>query len=170
MLQLIPRRTANLGAFVVVAAMLAYAYYAQFVLLLEPCPLCIFQRVAFIALALIFLAAGLHAVGRIGSRVYALLAGMAALCGAAIAGWHVRLQHLPADQVPECGPGLDYMLEILPITEVLERAFTGSGECAEINWSLLGLSMPGWALIWFVLLGVFGVYMNWRHETDYATR
>ncbi|MBW5801390.1 disulfide bond formation protein B [Halomonas elongata] len=120
---------------------------------LEPCPLCIFQRVAVIAAGVVFAIAALHdPKGRAGAAIYGLLGVVAVGAGIGLAGRHLWLQSLPADQVPSCGPGLDYMMEILPLREVLATVLTGSGECAEISASLLGLSLPGWTLIGFVVL------------------
>src|SRR5690606_24412879 len=155
-------RIGNLLGFIACALLMGYAWYAPFVLELEPCPLCIFQRVAMIALGVIFLVAALHGPARTGRRVYGALLAIAALAGIAIAGRHVWLQNLPPDQVPSCGPGLSYMLDAFPLTEALRMAFTGSGECAEIDWTFLGLSMPAWVLIMFALLGGFAVWNNWR--------
>ncbi len=155
-------RVFNTVAFLACALLLAFAYYQQFYVGLEPCPLCIFQRIVFIALGIVFIVSAAHGDGPIRSRIHATLLGLMAGTGASIAAWHVRLQHLPAGEVPECGPGLDYMLDALPLTQALKMAFTGSGECAEVVWSLLGLSMPSWALVWFVLLGTAGVWINWR--------
>jgi len=156
------KRWINLLGFTVCAALLGFGYYSQFYQGLEPCPLCIFQRVAFIALGVIFLIAGLHNPGRIGARLYAVLIGLAGLAGTGIAGWHVYIQNLPPDKVPECGPGLDYMLEAFNFSQTLKMVFTGSGECAEISWSFLGLSMPAWALLWFVGFTLVGFIANWR--------
>lgn len=153
------RRWLNLAGFAAVVGLMAYALYAQHVLGLEACPLCIFQRVALISLGLVLLVAGLHAPR--GARVYGLLAVLVAATGAGIAGWHVYLQNLPPDRVPACGPGLEYMLDAFPFVEVLEMVFTGSGECADVNWQFLGLSMPGWVLVWFVVLGSLAAYANW---------
>ncbi|SDN61487.1 disulfide bond formation protein B [Vreelandella arcis] len=120
---------------------------------LEPCPLCIFQRVAVIATALVLLIATLHnPAGRAGKVVYGVLGLLTAGTGAFIAGRHVWLQSLPADEVPSCGPGLDYMMDILPMQEVVAMVLTGSGECANIDFSLWGLSLPAWTLIGFALL------------------
>lgn len=156
------QRLINLYALLLCAGLLAYAYYTQFYLGLQPCPLCIFQRVAVIALGVVFLLAVLHGPRGWGRRVYAGLLGLVALVGAGIAGRHVWLQHLPADQVPACGPGLNYMLEVFPLGETLRMVFTGSGECAAVNWSFLGLSMPAWVLIWCVVLGALAIWNNLR--------
>lgn len=121
----------------------------------EPCPLCIFQRVAVIAAGIVFAIAAIHSpIGRVGKVIYGLLALIAVGTGAFIAGRHVWLQGLPADEVPSCGPGLDYMMEILPMQDVVSMVLTGSGECANIDFSLLGLSLPAWTLIGFAILAI----------------
>ena len=142
--------------------LLAYALYAQYVLGLEPCPLCVFQRVAVAGLAAVFAVALLHASRGAGARVYALLLGAVALAGMGVAGRHVWLQSLPPDQVPACGPGLDYMMEYLPLRDTLSMVLGGSGECAEVDWALLGLSMPAWVFIALAALGGAGLVLNWR--------
>lgn len=147
---------------IVCMGLLAFAYYSQFVLHLEPCPLCILQRVALIAFTLIALIAAAHGPVAGGRRAYGLLAGLAAMIGAGIAGRHVWIQHLPPDQVPACGPGLDFMLENFPLGKTLTMAFTGSGECAEVKWRFLGLSMPEWTLAWFVGLAFVALWLGFR--------
>ena len=154
------RRLANLAGCVAVAGLIAYALYAQYVLGLEACPLCIFQRVAYIAGAAVFLAAALHAPGN--ARLYGLAALIPNVVGGGIAARHVYIQNLPADQVPACGPGLDYLMDAFPLMDALRLVLSGSGECAEVVWSFVGLSMPSWALIWFVLLSGLAVAANWR--------
>jgi len=144
------------------ALLMGYALYAEHVLLLEPCPLCIFQRMAVIGLGLVFALAMLHGSRGLSARIYALLIGAVALTGIGIAARHLWLQSLPAEQVPACGPGLDYMMEYLPLREVLSSVFSGSGECAEVDWALLGISMPGWVLIALLVLGGAGALFNWQ--------
>ena len=156
------RRMVNLAGFAVCCGLMGFALFAQHVLLLDPCPLCVFQRVAVISIGAIFLLAALHNPSGAGRIVYGLLLALAAGAGAAVAGRHAWLQQLPPDQVPSCGPGLDYMIETLPFTEVLSTVFKGSGECAEIVWQFLGLSMPAWVLIWVTVLGAVGVWNNFR--------
>lgn len=156
------RMRCALGA-IACAALLAYAMHVQFNLGLEPCPLCIFQRVAFAALGVVFAIAAVHAPRRGGGRrVYGVLGLIAGAAGIAVAGNHVRLQHLPPDQVPACGPGLDYMLESMPIGGVVRRVMTGSGECANVDWTFWGLSMPAWSLAWFVALTAWFAYAAFR--------
>lgn len=149
-------RSSFLLGFAACAALIGYAIYTQFHDGLLPCPLCIFQRLAFAALGLVFLVGGLHAPGsKVARRVYGGVAMVAAAVGIGVAGNHVRLQSLPPDQVPACGPGLDYMLDSMPIGDVLRRVMSGSGECADVDWTFLALSMPAWSLVWFVLLAVW---------------
>jgi disulfide bond formation protein DsbB len=155
------RRMLNLAGVAAVVGLMAYALFAQYVQGYEACPLCIFQRIALIALGIVLVAAGLHAPRAAGARVYGILGLIAAAVGIGIAGRHLYLQSLPPDQVPACGPCLDYMFDAFPILDAIRLVFTGSGECAEVNWSFLGLSMPGWVLVWFVILGVLAVVANW---------
>ena len=155
-------RTAFAVATAICAAFLGFAYYAQFQMHLDPCPLCIFQRIAFIVFGAVCLAAALHGPKGYGRRVYGALALLAAGAGAAIAGRHVWLQHLPPDKVPDCGPGLDWMLDTLPLNAVLRKVFTGSGECAKVDWTFLSLSMPEWTLIWFVVFGAGAAWYGFR--------
>lgn len=155
-------RFLNFAGFLACAGLLAYAYFAQFHLGLEPCPLCIFQRVGVIAVGAFFLLAAIHGPAKTGRRIYGGLIAVSALAGGAVAAWHVYLQQLPADQVPACGPGLDYMMDVFSFGETLRMVFSGSGECALSDWSFLGLSMPTWVLIAFVMLGGFGAWNNWR--------
>jgi len=147
---------------VICAAFLGFAYYSQYQLGLVPCPLCEFQRMAFMAMFAVCLVAALHAPRAAGRKVYGLLALLVAGVGAAIASRHVWLQHLPADQVPECGPDLKYMLEAFPFTDMLKKVFTGSGECAKVDWTLLGLSMPEWTLGWFIFFALGALYFGFR--------
>jgi len=157
-------RIGNLAAFIVCAGMMSFALFAQYSWRMEPCPLCIFQRVALFALGIVFLLAGIHHAGRIGRRLYAVLLAVAAAAGIGVAGRHVWLQSLPKDQVPACGPGLDFMIDTFPVLEVLNMVLSGSGECAEVAWRFLGLTMPAWTLISFVVLGGWGVWLNWTNR------
>ena len=156
------KRTLNLAGALTCAGMMGFALFAQHVLLLDPCPLCILQRVAVISLGLTFFVVAIHNPGRIGSRIYAAAGSLFAGFGVAVAGWHVRLQNLPADEVPSCGPGLEYMVENFPLKDVFGMVFKGSGECAEVVWRFLGLSMPTWVVIGMLGLGVAGVWNNLR--------
>jgi disulfide bond formation protein DsbB len=149
-------RAACLVGFAACALLIGYALYLQFHDFLEPCPLCIFQRIAFATLGIVFLLAGLHAPrGAGGRRAWGVLALLAAAAGIGIAGRHVWLQHLPADQVPMCGPGLNFLMEAFPLSSVIRTVLTGSGECAKVDWTFLGLSMPEWSLACFLLFAAW---------------
>ncbi len=154
------RRLVNGGLALVCASLMGFALYVQYGLGLEPCPLCVFQRVAVICTGVVFLLAALHGPGVTGSRVYAGLALLTTGFGASVSGRHIWLQNLPPGEVPACGPDLDYMLDVFPMADVLRMVFTGSGECAEVVWRFLGLSMPGWVLVWFVILASAALIVN----------
>ena len=160
------KRVLNLAGALGCAGMMGFALYAQHVLLLDPCPLCILQRMAVISIGLIFLIAAIHGPGVIGGRIYAGLVGLSAAFGIGVAGWHVRLQNLPPDEVPSCGPGLEYMVENFPLKDALSMVFKGSGECAEVVWRLLGLSMPTWVVIGVSGLAAYGIWNNLRREVS----
>lgn len=156
------RRTLNFAGFLACAGMMGFALYAEHVLLLSPCPLCVFQRVAVISLGIFFLLAALQNPSGWGRYVYAVLAFLAAAGGIGIAARHAWIQGLPADQVPSCGPGLDYIIDSFPLFDALKMVFTGSGECANVVWEFLGLSMPAWVVICLVVVGAFGIWNNLR--------
>ncbi|MFN7750946.1 MAG: disulfide bond formation protein B [Pseudomonadota bacterium] len=159
---LAPRRAFGAAAFACLA-LIGWALWLQYGQGEEPCPLCILQRAAVLALAVVFAVAAVRAPAGRALRGHAAAAVGIALAGAGVAGWHLRLQHLPRDRVPECGPGLEFMLEQFPLVEVLGRVFRGSGECAEAGWRLLGLTIPGWTLLWFLGLAVLSIAVAARH-------
>lgn len=136
--------------------LLGFGYFLQFVRGLDPCPLCILQRAAYLGVGVVCLAGFIH--GSAG-RIYSALALVCALAGAAIAARQVWLQHLPPDLVPECGPGLDFILQAFPLFDALKLIFTGSGECAETVWTFLSLSIAEWSLFWFAVFSVLFVYL-----------
>jgi len=156
------RRNINIAGFLCCAGLMGFALFAQHVLLLDPCPLCVLQRVAVIGLGIVFLIAALHDPSGWGRRAYAASLAVIAAAGAGVAGWHFRLQNLPHDEVPACGPGLDYMLENFPLGDAMKMVFKGSGECAEVAWQVLGISMPGWVFIAIAGVGIAGVWNNLR--------
>jgi len=157
------RRWINAIGFLDCVGMMGYALYAEYQLLMEPCPLCVFQRMAVIGLGLVFLLAALHNPrSRTGRRVYAGGVLLAAGAGIGVAGRHVWLQSLPPEDVPACGPGFGYIIDSFPLADALKLIFTGSGECATVDWSFLGLSMPAWVVIGMVTLGVMGLWNNLR--------
>ena len=158
----IPRRWLYLAGALIVAALFGSALYLQYVLRQEPCPLCMIQRVIFIAIGVLFFIAALLNAGALAGRIYSSLIALFALTGVGVASRHIWIQHLPADQVPACGPGLDYMLKHFPMSDVLQELMHGSGECAAKGWTFLTLGIPEWSLIWYVLLGIFAVTVGWK--------
>lgn len=156
------RRLLNLAGFLACAGMMGFALYAQYFLLLDPCPLCVFQRIATISLGVVFLLAFLHNAGNIGSKIYAALVALTAGFGVGVAIWHVRLQNMSSDEVPSCGPGFEYIMENFALFDALSLIFKGSGECADVVWRLLGLSMPSWVIIGLGGLGIAGIWNNFR--------
>ena len=168
MLQL--RTLYALGFLACVAMMGIAVYYFQRFLGLEPCPLCILQRVAVIALGTVLLVAALHSPRGWGVRVYGALVTLVAGMGAAVAARQVWLQSLPKDQVPDCGPGLDYILQTFPATKALSLILHGSGECAEVQWQFLGVSIAGWSLVAFTGFVVFGLLLLLRRSSGWPQR
>lgn len=157
-------RTANLLGASACAALLAYAYYAQYVMHLEPCPLCIFQRVGIFAIGVIFAIAAAHDPAAWGRRVYAGLLVLASLATIGVAVRQLYIQSLPPGTIAACGASLDFMLKVFPLTDVLVKVLTGSGECAKIEWRFLGLAMPAWVLIATVGMLVYGLWANLRRR------
>jgi disulfide bond formation protein DsbB len=153
------------AAFLACAGLIGFGLYLQHALGLEPCPLCILQRYAFVAAGLVALAAALHGPGRLGQRIYAGLLAAVALAGLGVAARQVWLQHNPPP-VAECGPGLEYMLESFPLTQLLPALFQGSGDCAKVVWTFLGLSIPEWALACFSGLVVTGILSLYRTAAE----
>jgi disulfide bond formation protein DsbB len=159
-----PFRAQMLFGAVACAALIGYALYVEKHMLMMPCPLCILQRVAIIAVGFVGLVGALHGPKSAGGRrAYGVLAFLAAAAGAFVAGRHLWIQSLPPDLVPTCNSmGIDYMLDAMPVLDVLRTILTGSGECAKVDWTLFGLSMPGWTLVCFVLLGLGALYAGFR--------
>jgi len=148
------------------AGLLAAGAYFQFVEGLKPCPLCISQRIAIFLTGLCFLAAAIHNPGQAGVKRYAISGAFIALAGAGISTRHVWLQHLPPDQVPVCGPGLEYMLQYFPLFETLKLMLSGTGDCAKVDWTFLTLSMPAWTLIAFLMLATLSILQIWNQPNN----
>tara|TARA_B100000678_G_C18217310_1_gene505775 strand:- start:2271 stop:2771 length:501 start_codon:yes stop_codon:yes gene_type:complete len=139
--------------FTICIGLLIFGLYLEHVHGLEACPLCIFQRIAYTVIIFIALIGAIHNPRNLLQNIYKLLMVISSITGAAIAGRQIWLQHLPPELVPECGPGLDYMFNVFPFGEALKMIFTGSGECAEVKWRFIGLSIAEWSLIMFI--GIF---------------
>lgn len=146
-------RLCFLLGFFICAGLLGFALYAEHVWGMNPCPLCIFQRIAFMAMGVFFLLGAIFNPRGGGRWITTGGALLSALFGIGVACRHLWIQSLPADQIPSCGPPLDYMFSAFPFAKVLKLVFTGSGECAKVE-PILGLPMPAWSLLWFVLLAI----------------
>lgn len=146
-------RQVNFGLFLASVIGIGFALYLQHYQNLDPCPLCIFQRIGLMVMGFFALIAALHNPKKsLARRIYSLLATIGVLWSTAVAGRHVWLQHLPPEDVPACGPGLDYWMQTFPLQSVIQKVLHGSGECAKVDWTLLGWSLPHWALLFFVAL------------------
>lgn len=164
-LQRLSKRNKYLIGFLLCSGLMAYALFAQHFLNLDPCPLCIFQRLAVMTMGIIFLICSLIPPNtKLAKLISSLLFIISGSFGAAIASRHVWLQGLPSDQVPGCGPDLDFMLSTFSLNEVFEMVFNGSGECATVDWSFLSLSMPAWVIIWSLLLTIYSIWINYSSE------
>ena len=157
-------RSQFLLGFAVCAALLGYAFYVQFQLDIQPCPFCIFQRIAFAALGIVFLLGGLHAPRAPGGRrAWSLLAFVAAAVGAGYAGRHSWVQLNPP-AMPSCGPGLNFIVEQHSWLGAARKVLLATGDCSAIDWQFLGLSMPMWCLVFFVAMGLGALYAGFRRR------
>ena len=142
---------------------MGFALYLEHVQGLNPCPLCVFQRVGLISLGVFSLLGFLHnPKSNVLKRIYSLLGSLGILWSLGVAARHVWLQTLPPDKVPSCGPGLDYLVDALPLKSVLQQVLSGSGECAVIDWTFLGQSLPVWSLVFFALLTILSLWQLFR--------
>jgi disulfide bond formation protein DsbB len=151
-LQFLTPRLLFLLLFLMCAGMMGFGYFLQYVLGLEPCPLCMTQRVFITLTGLIGLAAALHGPARLGQRIYGGLAILTACSGGGFSIRQLYLQSLPPERAPACGPSVEYMFEVFPLNEALMMMLSGDGNCAEVSASFLGLSIPGWTLVGFVMM------------------
>jgi protein dithiol:quinone oxidoreductase len=156
----VTRRQLNAAGFLCCAALMAAAFYFQYVLKLTPCNMCYLQRVGVVELGVVFLLAALHDPGRIGARVYALLILVAASIAVALSARHVWMQMQPAGSLPSCGADFWTMVDMIPLRQVVTRIINGGGECQAIQWTLFGLSMPAYLIMTGTLLGAGGVLGN----------
>lgn len=161
---MLSKRLVYLLIAVLCALAMAYALYAQHVLGLEPCPLCIFQRVGVIAVGVLAMLAAIGNVRGKLAKYSSALISLAAVAGGSVSAWQVYLQHLPPEEVPACGPGLDFMMETLPFQQVLQRVFKGSGECAVIDWTFMGQSMPFWVGVFMLGMVTLSLWNGFRKD------
>jgi disulfide bond formation protein DsbB len=156
------RRFGNTAGFIACAGLLGVGYYLQFAVGLEPCPLCIMQRIAIFATGIAFLVAAIHHPQRTGARAYGVAIAVIALIGASISARHVWLQHTPESERPSCGPGLDYLFGNFGPFDALRKVLRGSGECGVVDWTLLGFSIPELTLAAFAVLTAWALFVAFR--------
>ena len=155
--------------FIICVALLTFGLYLEHFKGLDACPLCILQRIAYISIVLVTLIGILHNPIRTSLIIYKSSIVILATIGALIAGRQIWLQHLPPELVPECGPGFDYMLNVFPFADAIKMILTGSGECAEVNWRFIGLSIAEWSLIMFLgitIATIISIYIYKDKSSD----
>jgi disulfide bond formation protein DsbB len=145
--------------FVVSFGLVGLALWLQTKYNLDPCPLCISQRIAFMALGGLFLLAALHNPKNMARKIHAALQLIAVLIGAGVASRHIWIQANPDKVMSECGAGFDYIIETFPASRAMELIFKGTGECSEAGWTFLSLTIPQLSLIAFVVLGVYALVL-----------
>jgi len=150
------------------AALLTTAIFISPFKDMNPCPMCMMQRAVFIALGALALIAVLHNPVYLGQKVYAAFLALISVGGASIAIRQLWLQSLPEDQVPACGPGIDYMIDVFPLLEVIEMSLRGTGDCAKVQWTLFNLSIPAWSLVAFIGITVLAAFILFRKRVDQA--
>lgn len=157
------RQIAVAGA-LICAGLLGTGYYLQYFQGQDPCPLCLLQRGFYYGILVVLAVGALHGPGRKGRIAYSIGALLFAAGGIATAVRHVWLQHLPPDKVPACGPDLFYMMENFPLGRTLQLLLRGSGQCAEVHWRFLGLSIAEWSLLWFLALAALALTLALRKQ------
>jgi disulfide bond formation protein DsbB len=154
------RRSVNLGGFLACAGLMCAAFFFEYGMKLQPCNMCMLQRIAISELGVVFLVAALHDPDRLGARVYAVLIAVAAAIAVALSSRHVWMQMQPPGSLPSCGADFWTMVDMLPFHKVVLRIVNGGGECQAILWSLFGLSMPAWLILAASALGLGGLVGN----------
>jgi disulfide bond formation protein DsbB len=157
-------RLVSLYIFLFCVTLLGIALYMEHVMFLQPCPLCVTQRVFFLAAGIVSLIAFIHGPRHTGQVIYGSLAALLSIGGGGFAIRQIWMQGLPKDQVPSCGPSVSYMMEQFPFAEFLEIMFKGDGNCAEISWQdpVLNWSIPQWSLVGFIMLACVCIFQALR--------
>ena len=162
-MQLPNHRTLNgLQALSGVLLIVIAVFYFQNHLQLDPCYLCITQRVFIIAIAVVCALALLHNPAQRGQKIYSGISTLLAIIGSYFSIKQLWLQSLPEDQVPACGVPVDYLFDVFSLSEAISHLLKGDGNCAEVQWQMLGISMPGWVLVAFIGYVVVGIFQFLR--------
>jgi len=136
------------AVFALCAALLGFGLYLQEYKGLDPCPMCVLQRYAFVVVGIIALSGAIHGPRGLALKAYGTLLALVAITGGGVAVRHSWLQHFPPLR-ETCGTDLEFLLNTFPLTQALPKIFAGTGSCSKVDWSLLGLSIPEWALVWY---------------------
>jgi len=158
-----PPRAVFAALFIACAALIAIAYYMQYELDLEPCPMCILQRYAFAAIGVVGLVGALHGPEGLALKFYAALSALLALVGAGVAIRHSWLQHFPPAS-ESCGTDLEFLVNTFPLSQALPKIFAGTGSCSKVDWRMLGLSIPEWALVWFLIFAALALWTGFARK------
>ncbi|SBS40398.1 Disulfide bond formation protein B [Marinomonas spartinae] len=142
-------------------ALLGVAFYMEYQMGLEPCPLCMLQRIVFFFIGLVSIFSALTANEK-RRQWFSVTVVVLSLMGAALSIRHLYLQHLPVDDLPACMPGLSYMISAFPWQSVARAMIMGTGDCGEVVWTFLGVSIPGWTLVMFALMAIVNVWIAFR--------
>ena len=146
--------------FIASVVLMGAALYLQHRIGLDPCALCISQRITYMVMGVLFLIAALHNPGAAGRRIYGVLQFAAAATGVGIAARHIWIQANPDKVMAECGAGFDYIFETFPLKRALDLVFKGTGECSAIDWTMFGLTIPQLSLVAFIGLAIYTVYLS----------
>lgn len=157
----IPARLVFAAIFVACAALIGFALFLQEYEGLEPCPMCILQRYAFIAVGIVALVAAIHGPRGIGLKVYAAIVALLALGGLGVALRHSYLQHFPPLR-ETCGTDLEFLLNTFPLSQALPKIFAGTGSCSNVDWTFLGLSIPEWNIVWYLGFAALALWAAFR--------
>jgi protein dithiol:quinone oxidoreductase len=158
MMKFITPRILNLVSFIICCGLIAFAYYLEIILNLQPCPLCVLERLVLVALAILFLLASIHNPDARGQKLYGSIVLLLGFAGMVLAGRHLWLQGQTNNALGEiCIPGISYLLKSLPLTQAVKTIFLGSSDCAKIDWTFLGLSIPGWSFLFFDIFALLGL-------------
>ena len=151
-------RVVFLGIFLACALLIGIALFMQEHEGLEPCPMCILQRYAFVAIGLVALVAAIHGPQGVALRVYGALVVLLAIAGGGVSARHSYLQHFPP-KFESCGTDLDFLINTFPLSQALPKIFAGTGSCSKIDWRMLGLTIPEWALVWFLAIAIAAAWV-----------
>ena len=162
-MQIHPRIVFGGIVFAAIALELFAIYYLQDYLGLDPCPMCILSRYAFFAITAVALVALIHGPRGMALKVYAVLITLFALAGVGVSVRHSYLQHFPP-ALESCGADLEFLVNNLPLTQALPKIFAGTGSCSKVEWKFLGLSIPEWALVWFVIFAAVAIWIAFIHK------